>query len=65
MAAKLSTVRKWENEFKCKLEYKIAHQKVFRLHCINYKTWESRINSMKNINERWISPGTTVVEKDS
>ena len=27
MAAKLSTVRKWENEFKCKLEYKIAHQK--------------------------------------
>ena len=27
--------------------------------------WESRINSMKNFNETWISPGTMVVEKDS
>ena len=65
MATELSTVRKWENKFKCKLEYNIANRKVFRLHCINYKTWESRINSMKNFNERWIKPGTTVVEKDS
>ena len=63
--AKLSTVKKWENKFKCKLEYDIANQKVFRLHCIDCKTWEARINLMKNFNETWISPGTTVIEKDS
>ena len=36
--AKLSTVKKWENEFKCKLEYDIANQKVFRLRCVDCKT---------------------------
>ena len=43
-----STVKKWENEFKCKLEYYIANQKAFKLCCIDCKMWESRINSMKN-----------------
>ena len=62
---KLSTVKKRENEFKCKLEYDVANQKVFRIHCIDCKMWKSRINLMKNFNETWISPGTTVVEKDS
>ena len=63
--AKLSTVKKWENEFKWKLEYDKANQKVFRLRCIDCRTWESRINLMWNFNETWISPGTTIVEKDS
>ena len=63
--AKLSTVKKRVNEFKCKLEYNTANQKVFRFHCIDCKMWESRINLMKNFNETWICPGTTVVEKYS
>ena len=63
--AKLSTVKKRVNEFKCKLEYDTANQKVFRFHCIDCKMWESRINLMKNFNETWICPGTTVVEKQA
>ena len=53
----LSTAKKWENEFKCNLGYDIAHQKVFRLRCVDCKTWESmKMNSMKNFNKTWSSP---------
>ena len=55
--AKLSTVKKWEKVFKCKLEYDIANQKVLRLRCVHCKTCQSRINSMKNLHKTWSNTG--------
>ena len=49
-------------KFNCKLEYDIANQKVLKL--VNER-WESRINLIKNFNERCISPGTVVAKKDN
>ena len=63
--AKLTTVKKWENEFNCNLEYDINGDKVYRMRCKDCKRWESRISSMKNFSNVWISPGSSSVEKDS
>lgn len=59
------TVKKWEKELNCQLEYDVINGKVHQMICKDCKRWELRINKMAKFSLAWIRPGTKTVEKDS
>ena len=61
----IKTVKKWEEEFKCRLSYDLKGGKVCRLRCTECIKWERRINKAINFSMNWISPGSTSIAKDS
>ena len=62
--ANLKTVKKWEKEFEAEFEYDLRGGKVCTLRCLTCKRWEPRIRSLKNFSPKWISPGSTTIDKD-
>ena len=59
------TVRKWETELDCPLEYDISSNDVIRLRCKTCKKWEKRITSAKGFSQTWIRLGTNSIKKDA
>ena len=62
--AKVSTVKKWESELKCKLEYDVNGADAICLRCVVCKRWEKRIEKVKGFNTNWIRPGAKSIKKD-
>ena len=61
---KLTTVKKWEKELNCNLEYDIIGADVVCLWCVVCKCWEKRIEKVKGFNTNWIHPGAKSIKKD-
>ena len=61
---KLTTVKKWEKELNCKLEYDVSGIDVVCLRCVICKLWEKRIDKIKVFNTNWIHPGAKLIKKD-
>ena len=59
------TVRKWETELDCPLEYDISGNDVICLHCKTCKKWEKRIISVKRFSQTWVRPVTNSIKKDA
>ena len=53
--SKLTTIKKWEKELNCKLEYDVSGIDV---------AWEKHIDKIKGFNTNWICPGAKSIKKD-
>ena len=62
--AGVKTVKKWEKELGCNLEYDAKAGKAIKLRCKDCKSWRRRIQSLKNFSDIWVT-GTQNVEKDA
>ena len=60
----LTTVKKWEREVNCNLEYDIIGADVVCLRCVVCKRWEKCIEKVKGFNTNWIHPRAKSIEKD-
>ena len=62
--AGVKTVKKWEKELACNLEYDAKAGKAIKLRCEDCKRWRDRIQSLKNFSDIGVSR-TQNVEKDA
>lgn len=63
--ASLSTVNKWQNTLKCKLDIlEIINGKVKKIKCIVCSEYSDKIKGMKGFSQTWVD-GTESVKKDS
>ena len=62
--ARVKTVKTWEKELGCNLEFDVKAGKATKLRCKDCKRWRDRIQTLKNFSDTWVT-GTQSVEKDA